>query len=421
MMFLPFQILGIWFRGLLALALLGLGAYLLKQWYDEPNRSPSRSRAGSASNGPPSRPTRTGPTGERRRGTGQGLALAPGVRSLDGLPASGGSRSCCSRWAAGRWATRSDGARAAGEAKPASRGTEHRVKRPDGSELFAQTFGPDDAPPIVMTHGWSVDSTEWDYSRDALAKDHRLILWDLPGLGKSSRPANNDYSLENLAHDLDAIVGLAGGKPVILLGHSIGGMINLTYCKVFPEALGTRVAGIVQVHTTYTNPVRTTKHHKIYEALQKPVLEPLCHVMIWLAPVFWVMNWLSYLNGSLHRSSDRSSFAGTETREQLNKCALYGAKAWPGVVARGMLGMFRYDATRTMDTVPVPCLIICGDKDEMTLPRASVTMVESLPKATMHELEARAPHGPHGAPRGLHQDGERVRGVVPGGGGGDGG
>ena len=379
MQFLPFQILGIWFRGLLGLVLLGLGIYCLKQWYDEPNsvvvQPPGAFVGGVDEDGPRPRVEERVRVSRWHLGLDRSTAFLAGGLALTLLSLGGGS--------VGYPLLRKSG----GAVKPASQGTEHRVKRPDGSELFAQTFGPDDGPTIVMTHGWSVDSTEWDYSRDALAKGHRLILWDLPGLGKSSRPANNDFSLENLARDLDAIVGLAGGKPVVLLGHSIGGMINLTYCKVFPEALGTRVAGIVQTHTTYTNPAKTAKHHAIYEALQKPVLEPLCHVMIWLAPVFWVMNWISYLNGSLHRSSDKSSFSGNESREQLDKSAWYGVKAWPGVVARGMLAMFRYDATRTMDTVTVPCLIIPGDLDELTPLAAGITMVESLPKATLHTLK----------------------------------
>ena len=43
-----------------------------------------------------------------------------------------------------------------------------------------------------------------------------------------------------------------------LLGHSIGGMIVLTFCRQFPKALGTTVNSLTLVHTTYTNPLRTT-------------------------------------------------------------------------------------------------------------------------------------------------------------------
>lgn len=69
-------------------------------------------------------------------------------------------------------------------------------------------------------------------------------------------PEDRDYRLETFAAHLDAVLDLAGGKPAILKGHSIGGMTTLTYCKQYPRNLGTKVAGLVLVHTTYTNPVR---------------------------------------------------------------------------------------------------------------------------------------------------------------------
>ena len=95
-------------------------------------------------------------------------------------------------------------------------------------------------------------------------------------------------------------------------------MITLTFCKVFPEALGTRVMGLVLAHTSYTNPVRTTSMAGLYTALEKPVLIPLMYLTIALWPLAWLMNWMSYFNGSAHRSTHKSSFSGNETRGQLN-------------------------------------------------------------------------------------------------------
>src|ERR1700747_1849100 len=92
-----------------------------------------------------------------------------------------------------------------------------------------------------------------------LSGDFQLIVWDLPGLGKSTRPTNRDYSMENLSRDLEAVLELTGDRPAILLGHSIGGMITLTFCRLFPEALRARERGMAFVQTTYINPVRTTK------------------------------------------------------------------------------------------------------------------------------------------------------------------
>ena len=77
-------------------------------------------------------------------------------------------------------------------------GEVHRIPRPDGSELQVECYGPADAPPVILTHGWGANSTEWYYPKKHLADRFRLIVWDEPGLGLSKKPDNNDYRLEKL-------------------------------------------------------------------------------------------------------------------------------------------------------------------------------------------------------------------------------
>jgi pimeloyl-ACP methyl ester carboxylesterase len=265
-------------------------------------------------------------------------------------------------------------------------GEVHRLQRPDGSELQVECYGPEDGLPIVLTHGWGANSTEWYYLKQQLADRFRLIVWDLPGLGLSKRPDNHDYSLEKLARDLDAVLGLAGDKPALLLGHSIGGMITLTFCRLFPAALSTRVAGLALVHTTYTNPVRTTKGASLYTALERPVIVPLMYLTIWLSPLVWLMNWLSYLNGTAHLSLKLSGFAGTETWDQVEFMARFQPHAPPAVLARGMLGMLRYDATETLRTIDVPTLVVPGDRDATCLPAASARIAKEVAAAQLVPL-----------------------------------
>src|SRR6202048_3407788 len=249
-----------------------------------------------------------------------------------------------------------------------------RLGRPDGSQLHVECYGPEGAPVIVLTHGWGADRTEWDYLRRDLAGRFRLIVWDLPGLGRSSQPTNHDYRLENLPNDLQAWLALAGARPAILLGHSIGGMITLTFCGLFPEELGTRVGGIALIQTTYTNPVRTTNFAGLLTALERPLIVPLLHLTIWLAPLIWLVNQLSYLNGSSHLSSKGSGYAGSESWEQIEHVTRLGVKAWPAVLARGMLGMLRYDGTSTVQSMRVPTLVVAGDRDPVCKPEASQRM-----------------------------------------------
>jgi len=122
----------------------------------------------------------------------------------------------------------------------------------------------------------------------------------MPGLGHSRKPRDGDYSLERHARDLEAVIGVVGGRPDVLVGHSMGGMVLLTFCRLFREDLARRIHGTVLVDTSHTNPVCTTTASGLMRALQKPVLEPLLHLTAWLAPAVWLMSWLGYFNGSSH-------------------------------------------------------------------------------------------------------------------------
>lgn len=383
----PFQVLGIWLRGLLSVAAIALAGYLLKEWYDSRTTVPQPL--------PPAIAEAAGADipGDQPRGE---VGRAPGLWHLgfdrDTAYLLGGLALAFASLGGGMITypllrrNEAHTPQSAAEDQPYPGATYHRIARPDGTELHVATLGPEDAPAVVMTHGWGVDSSEWKYSEKILAERHRLIFWDLPGLGRSKRPSNNDFSLEKMAGDLDAVLDFAGGGPKVVVGHSIGGMITLTYCRIFPEKAA-RLAGLVLLDTTYTNPARTAKMGSVLTAIQKPVLEPLCYLMIGLAPLVYVMNWLSYLNGSMHRSTEKTSFAGTESRQQLDLATRYSAKAWPGVVARGMLGMFRYDATEVLPRIQNPTLVIVGDEDPLTPPEASQHIAETIPNASLRALK----------------------------------
>jgi len=268
-------------------------------------------------------------------------------------------------------------------------GPEHRAStngtfldRPDGARLHVQSEGPAGAGTIVLTHGWGADSDMWQYARRDLAGRYRVVTWDLRGLGDSTEPRDRNYSLDAMADDLHAVVGATSG-PVVLAGHSIGGMINLTYARRHPADLDGKVVGIVEMNSTYTNPVRTTRHGSLATKLQKPVAEPLLHATIALSPVVRVINTLRYWSGVSHIQNASQSFAGTETRGQVDFVSRYEVLSSPAVVARGALAMFHWDATEVLDDIPVPVLLIAGPQDTTTLPAASEDMRTKLPHARM--------------------------------------
>jgi pimeloyl-ACP methyl ester carboxylesterase len=360
MSMIPTAILSVWLSGLLSLGLVGGGAYLARRWYQ-------RSWVYDL---------------DLRRyvfdpdfGWNEPTALLAAAVALLAIAFAG--RLLVRGVLALLGATRSGG-----DPPPAQpRGEPRRLRRPDGSELAVEVLGPADAPPIVLTHGWGANRDEWAYLRRELGDRFRLIAWDLPGLGESKRPADRDYSLEALARHLDAVLELADGRPAVLLGHSIGGMITLTYARLFPDDLGRRVAGLALVHTTYTNPVRTTKHAALHTALERPVLVPLLYLTIALSPLVWLMNWLGYLNGTSHLNTRRSGFAGGAGWDQIDWATRFQLQAPPAVLARGMLGMLAYDATAVLPGIAVPTLVVPGDRDPVCLPEASDRIGREVPAA----------------------------------------
>ncbi|HYX36316.1 MAG TPA: alpha/beta hydrolase [Oligoflexus sp.] len=265
--------------------------------------------------------------------------------------------------------------------------TRMRVQTPDDAQINVESSGMHSALTIVLVHGWGMNSSIWKYARSKLEKEYRVVTLDLAGLGHSSEPGNHDYRLANLASHLNTVLDAVGGERFLLVGHSIGGMITQTFFAAFPESFTRKIAGIVLAHTTYINPVHTCQRRKLAAALQKAVIEPLLKFTIVVSPFVRVMQKLSYQNGLSHLSNARSSFAGGQTREQLDTVSKLGTHGSPKVLARGALAMLELDVGPVLPQLPVPTLVVGGDKDTSTCLDASQYISQRIPRATLRVLK----------------------------------
>jgi len=265
------------------------------------------------------------------------------------------------------------------------RGDHQMIASPTGSTLYVEISGPTDAPPVILTHGWGLDSTIWYYLRRDLAKRFRVIVWDLPGLGRSRAASGKAIDLSHFAQDLKALLSLTGGKPAVLVGHSIGGMTLQTLVRDHPQVLEGPVAGLVLVNTTYTDPLRTMVLSGLARALRWPVLEPMFRLAIWLQPLAWLSAWQSYLSGSAHLAN-RVGFAGEVTHSQLEHTTLLATRNRPAASARGNLAMFRWDARGALQGVSVPTLILAGDSDLVTKCEASQHLAHTTPAVRLEVI-----------------------------------
>jgi pimeloyl-ACP methyl ester carboxylesterase len=133
------------------------------------------------------------------------------------------------------------------------RGRALTVLADDGVALHAEVSGPDDAPvTIIFTHGYTLNQDTWHYQRQALADGgQRLVFWDQRGHGRSGRSAPEHVSIDQIGADLGAVLAATapGDGPVLLVGHSMGGMTIMALAAQRPELFGPKVVGTLLIST----------------------------------------------------------------------------------------------------------------------------------------------------------------------------
>jgi 3-oxoadipate enol-lactonase len=108
---------------------------------------------------------------------------------------------------------------------------ESRLQRADGGWLHYATAGAGDS--VLFIHGFGLDFDMWDAQWQAFARRHRVIRYDLRGYGSSSLP-EGPYSHVD---DLLALIDSLGGRPVHLVGLSLGGRVALRVAAQEPKAV----------------------------------------------------------------------------------------------------------------------------------------------------------------------------------------
>ncbi len=91
---------------------------------------------------------------------------------------------------------------------------------------------------VVLLHGKNFCAGTWESTIDALhAAGYRVIAPDQTGFCKSTKPAHYQYSFQQLAHNMRALLEAVGADRVTLLGHSTGGMLAVRYALMFPQQI----------------------------------------------------------------------------------------------------------------------------------------------------------------------------------------
>ncbi|RJQ75899.1 alpha/beta fold hydrolase [Amycolatopsis panacis] len=95
------------------------------------------------------------------------------------------------------------------------------VVRPE-VELFATDEGT--GPAVLLLHGWAGDGTDWSPLAADLIADHRVVVPDHRGHGRSSVP-DGPYDAKTLAADAATLLRACDVPSAVVIGHSLGGAV----------------------------------------------------------------------------------------------------------------------------------------------------------------------------------------------------
>jgi pimeloyl-ACP methyl ester carboxylesterase len=255
----------------------------------------------------------------------------------------------------------------------------------DGVRLHVEVDGDTSSDlTVVFVHGFTLSMACWHFQRRELARDARLVFYDQRSHGASGRSPREHARIDQLGEDLyDVLQQVAPIGPVVLVGHSMGGMTVLALADRHPELFGERVAGVALVGTSAG-------------AFAETIFGLPGFVGRALRPV---------APGAIRVANRRAQLleqgrrAGSDVAFMLTRRLAYGGNPPPSLVAfmeqmvagtsvEVMTEFFdtfldhdKLDALKILDGVPT--LILCGDKDMLTPVKNSHVMVEALPDAEL--------------------------------------
>lgn len=256
------------------------------------------------------------------------------------------------------------------------------VRSFDGTELAVRAAGPEGAPVLLFTHGIVLDMTTWHYQWRSFSDRYRCVLFDHRAHGRSGRPPAGDHSVEALGRDLRAVLNAAAPEgPVVLVGHSMGGMAIVSLAERHPELFGDRVAGVVLADTAVSDLVReflgvagAGVERRIRPLLDRLVSDPARAERVQTGVRRWGRD-LAFLAARL------SQFGPDASPSQVDHVTRIATGVHVDVWTQMLGGLLEMDLRHALEHVVCPALVVVGDRDLVTPKTSAVAIRDALPDA----------------------------------------
>ncbi|WP_148262509.1 alpha/beta fold hydrolase [Hoyosella subflava] len=247
--------------------------------------------------------------------------------------------------------------------------------------LNVREVGPPDAPlTVVFAHGFCLHMGAWHFQRIDLERtfgdDIRMVFYDQRGHGQSGMPSAESSTIPQLGRDLAAVIEQkAPTGPLILVGHSMGGMTVLAFARQYPDVVRQRVIGVGLVATAASGlsaagvarvldtPAVKAARLAVKAApavvqQSRDVIRPI------LSPILKVTSY-----GDRRITPEVARFS----EQMTNETNLF-------TMVNFLAALVEHDESLALPVLkPIPALVVCGDGDMVTPFRNSVAMAEALP------------------------------------------
>ncbi len=239
---------------------------------------------------------------------------------------------------------------------------------PDGVTLAYIDTGNPTGPPVVLIHGYTDSARDWVPVLPYLSKRFRLILVDIRGHGKSSKP-ECCYTRLDFAYDIKLLLDALSIRQADVIGHSLGSIIAQTFAEYWPE----RTDRVVLVSSTGGRPPGSTAPPQFDFAAEirklKDPIDPDSPFMIawWDSPTPVNPDFI---------------------RRQRQDAAAIPLKVWLAVLDEALPNATIYaDLQSTLPRLKAPTLLIWGSKDPIMEEPMRKTLRDALPGAQVKIFE----------------------------------
>lgn len=253
----------------------------------------------------------------------------------------------------------------------------------DGTRLALYTWGPTDAPMVVLVHGLGLSSDSWGEVPHRLAEDHRVVAYDLRGHGQSGDARNGDYSMETQAKDLDAVLNdiVPEGSAAVVVGNSLGGGVIVARAH---HCGNDRIAGAVFAGSGgsgVTFPGFPARH--LPAPIQTALRLGWMKILRTGALIGKRLRAVEPLSDHLVR---RMAFAPDDPQEAVARVRESFLSSRPRALSRTTLASVSHDGTRMAPDLQVPTLVLHGSADPEVSDGELSELMNALPDAELVNL-----------------------------------